>query len=385
MDLNSVHDIRPRRVLQFIDTLGFGGAESVLINLSIGLRDQGFEITVGHFGNPWLSRRCDDEQLPQIIISGYRWYKSSLSLPAFVVSFAKFLRTNQFDIVHAHLYGPTVAASAAGWLVSTPVVGTLHDSYTLTERPRRIRLLQLAAVFGTQLVSVAGYMERSFKKIGYFKPGVWSTIHNGIDSQRFRPGVNNDDLGAAREASGLPARGVLVGSVGRLVSLKRFEQLIKAFNKSGIEGHLIIIGDGPEKEFLLDLINQLGASAKVHLLGQRDDIEKLLPLIDLFALWSETEGLSCSVAEAMSCGLPSVVSDVGGNHELISDGQTGYLVDATDLDALTKRLVLLASNVNLRKQLGSAAHQQIVRKFSIDTMTDAYSVLLDPGRIAQRK
>ena len=365
-----------KKVLQFIDSLDPGGAESLVIDLSLGLQDLGMDVTVGHFGNPWLAERCQNEGIPQAIIRGHRWYKSSVTLPWFIFSFSKYLRSNQFSAVHAHLYGATVAAAIAGRLSGIPVVGTLHDAYTLTERPSRIHLLQLAAFSGAQLVSVAQYMERLFRTMGRFNSAAWQTIPNGIDTERFYPRQTGNDLAAARTNAGLPTGGPLIGSVGRLVPLKRFNELIEAFSRSEISAHLVIIGDGPERPELERLIQQRGVTEKVHLLGQRSDISSLLPLLDLFALWSETEGLSCSIAEAMSCGLPSLVSDVGGNRELIEQDSSGILVPADATDQLVAYLQTLCSDEQQRNRLGNAARLRIEHHYSHTEMINNYAGLL---------
>ena len=376
---------RPLKVLQFIDSLDPGGAETMLVDLSLGLRELGLEITIGHFGNPWLAERCHDEGIAQSTIDAHRWYKSTWTLPAFVGSFAKYIKENNYDAVHAHLYGATVAAAIAGRLIHTPIIGTLHDSYTLTERPARIRLLQLAAMAGAKLVSVAHQMEDQFCSMGRFNATAWRTIHNGIDTQRFQPCADGTEHASERASLDLPVNGLLIGSVGRLVPLKRFAELIRICCQSDVDAHLVIIGDGPERPHLQALIDQLAASDRVHLLGQRNDIAKLLPLFDLFTLWSETEGLSCSIAEAMSCGLPALVSDVGGNHELITHDQSGYLIPAEHQSELAAHLQKLCIDNQLRRQIGAAARLRIENEFSLTTMINAYAALLDPQRVEAEK
>ena len=343
------------------------------------LRELGIEITVGHFGNPWLARRCEEEQIPQLLIGAHQHFKSTLTLPLFAQSFAKEIKRHQFDAVHAHLFGATVAAALAGRLAGTRVVGTLHDSYTITERRARIYLLRIAALTGTKLVSVAEYMQTLFCSMAKFPPNSWQTIHNGVDTAHYKPLTDKIDREACRAQLGLPTSGVLIGSVGRLVALKRFAELIQAFCRSPSEAKLIIIGEGPERAVLEKLVLDLDAGNRVYLLGQRDDISTLLPLLDIFTLWSETEGLSCSITEAMACGLPCVVSDVGGNHELITSGQNGYLLPAEGQEILNKTLTELTASHSMRKLMGEAALQQTITHFSIDTMAHKYETLLRTG------
>lgn len=355
----------------------------MVIDLSTGLQELGMAVTVGHFGNPWLAERCGQRGLPQLVVGNHAAFKSTASLPRFAWSFAAQIKREGFHAVHAHLYGATVAAAMAGPLAHLPVVGTLHDAYTLTERPARIRLLQLAAFAGAPLVSVAHYMQALFCGMAWFPSGAWRTIHNGIDTDRFAPlptaAPDTAHRAGQRRALGLPAQGVLIGSVGRLVPLKRFDALIRAFVVANVPARLVIIGDGPERDTLQSLVAQLGAGEQVKLLGQRGDVADLLPLFDIFTLWSETEGLSCSIAEAMACGLPCVVSDVGGNSELVTQGETGYLVPPQDTAELASRLTALCQDVAQRWRLAKAARSTIEHQFSLAAMTKAYARMLDPA------
>lgn len=357
------------RIGQFIDTYSLGGAEMVVAELSLALTAAGHEPVILHVGNEHLDRHCRRFGLQQRIIPALRAYKSTKTLPLFALQFARFLRREGIEALHAHLFGPVTAAAMAGRLAGIPTVGTLHDVYSVAEKPQRIRLLQLSALLGCRLVTVSENMRDFYRSGARFAPQQLDTVYNGVRLPETAP--------ITRAELGLPADAFIVLCVGRLVELKRHELLIQAVAEVSRTRptYLLCAGDGPRREALQQRAAELGMNEQVRFLGNRDDIPNLLRGADVFALASDTEGLSCSILESMAAGIPAVVTDVGGNRELIRDGETGCLVPRGDADALRKALLLLLDKPEQRRQMGRAAKQRARALFSLDAMTAAYSRL----------
>lgn len=356
------------RVAQFIDTESAGGAETVVLDLCRQLQGQGLEPVLLHFGSDYLAARADQEGLEQLVVPGWRQYKSFKTLPSFILQLRRFLRQQHIDVLHSHLYGPITAAAPACLLGGIPHIGTLHDVYVVAERPARIHLLQAAALSGTRLVCVSKDMERFYRQRAYFGKHALQTIYNGTRQQ---PAAETTGL---RAALGLKAEDLVIACVGRLVSLKNHRLLLQAFSRlePALSARLLLIGDGPMEEQLLLWAQELGVQDRVQLLGRRSDVPELLAVSDMFALTSETEGLSCSILEAMSAGLPAVVTAVGGNPELVVDGETGFLIPPGDAQQLHARLHALALDPGLRQRLGQAAQARAAALFSLDAMLESY-------------
>jgi glycosyltransferase involved in cell wall biosynthesis len=354
------------RVAQFIDTATEGGAETVVVDLCRQLQSRGFEPVLLHFGSPYLTERARQFGIEQHVVPGWEHYKSVKSLPRFGLELSRFLRKLHIDVLHSHLFGPITGAAPACLLAGIPHVGTLHDVYVVAERPARVRLLQLAALMGTRLVAVSKDMEAFYRGRALFGSAALRTIYNGV---RAAPPKAPAGL---REALGLTADDVVITCVGRLVALKNHRLLLDAFSRLDQPARLLIVGDGPLRQELERTSAQLGTSERVHFLGRRDDVPALLAISDVFALTSNTEGLSCSVLEAMTAGLPAVVTRVGGNPELVVNGETGYVVAAGDVPAVRDRLQDLLRDRELRHRLGRAAEQRASRLFSFDHMVDSY-------------
>lgn len=356
------------RVAQFIDTAAEGGAETVVLELCRQLRMRSVDPVLLHFGSPYLSRQARQLGVEQHVLPGHRYYKSTRTLPLFALQLSRLLRAREIDVLHSHLFGPITAAAPACLLAGVPHVGTLHDVYVVDERPARIHLLQLAALLGTRLVCVSEDMEAFYRRRGLFWRQALRTVYNGTSSM---PAPQVPDL---RQALGLSDADLLVICVGRLVRLKNHQLLLRAF--AGLDtpqpAHLLLVGDGPLRDQLHCLATELDIAERVHFLGRRDDVPALLAASDIFALCSDTEGLSCSILEAMAAGLPVVATRVGGNSELVTDGSTGYLVEPDDVAAVQARLLALALDPARRQRFGRAAQQRIATQFSLDVMLEAY-------------
>ena len=172
-----------------------------------------------------------------------------------------------------------------------------------------------------------------------------------------------------RQDLNLSKKDIIFICVGRLVPLKQHKFLFNAFEKfvamegGGGNSVLLIAGDGPEKAGLMDYLDEHQLSY-IRMLGFQDDIYSLLKLSDCFVLASETEGLSCSIQEAMMASLPIVATDVGGNDELVSNDVNGYLVPNNDVAELSRVLLKIYQDATLRSNFSHASKQIVDQKFS---------------------
>lgn len=120
---------------------------------------------------------------------------------------------------------------------------------------------------------------------------------------------------------------------------------------------------------------QLGIQDRVLFMGRRDDVEKILPVMDVFVLNSKTEGMSYAVLEAMSSGIPIVATDVGANRELIGQGVEGYLYAPGDRDALVHYLGDLMNNISLMVKMQVNVRKKVVENYSLEGMVSSYEKL----------
>jgi len=212
---------------------------------------------------------------------------------------------------------------------------------------------------------------------------------NPIDTDEFAP-CSEDERRNLRERFGIPAHAAVAIYVGRLAPEKELASLIGAFAAVAqrLPGALLIlIGDGPSRRELEARVAQLGLAAHVRFAGRQpvSDICHWLRAGDLFALVSSNEGFPCSLSEAMAVGLPSVVTDIPGNAQLIDPGVHGLVVPVGDEARIAEAIAKLLADPECRSRMGQAARRRIVENYSTDKVVDRYESLFQEACPARSK
>ena len=182
----------------------------------------------------------------------------------------------------------------------------------------------------------------------------------------------------AREILGLANEHRVVGFVGRLAPQKRLHDVIWAFqllHQLVENARLVLIGSGPERDALSELATSLGCRDRVVFAEHREDASALMAAFDAFILGSEFEGMSNSLMEAMSVGLPCIASDIPPNRELITDGETGLLFPVGKCPDLARLSARVLSDAALADRLGQAALHRITTHHKVEPMVAAYESL----------
>jgi len=192
-------------------------------------------------------------------------------------------------------------------------------------------------------------------------------IENGVEPPRPSETTREELLAEL----GLPEDCRLVAVIGRLWPQKRVKDAIWAADLLKVirdDVHLLVIGDGPHRDRLRRFRDQVVIRDKVHLLGHREDVPRIVPHLDV--LWSASayEGQSNAILEAMAAGVPVVATDVPGTRDLVLPGHTGYLVPVGDRAALARATQRLLENPSLAARLGTAARRRAAEHFSVDKM-----------------
>ena len=209
-----------------------------------------------------------------------------------------------------------------------------------------------------------------------------SQIYNGVDNLRFHsvqiPATSFWPSGFYREDC------IIIGSVGRMAAVKDYPSLAQAFIRLlelapelRDRMRLLIIGEGEIRSTCIKLLAQHGADHLTWLPGERSDIPELMAAMDIFVLPSLGEGISNTILEAMATGLPVIATRVGGNVELVHEGETGYLIPAADPEAMVQALLPYVLNSDLRYKHGQAARAIIDRQFSMSAMVQGYLAVYD--------
>jgi sugar transferase (PEP-CTERM/EpsH1 system associated) len=253
-----------------------------------------------------------------------------------------------------------------------------RDPALMNPRHHRLRrgLRPLVSHYIALSGEIAGYLET---RVGV-APARISRIINGVDTERFHPGQDRSPLPPGFAPPGT----VVIGTVGRLEKVKDQPNLVRAFIRL-VESvpearqrlRLVIIGEGSLRAEMESLLNEAGWRDLAWLPGARDDVPELLQTLDLFVLPSQAEGISNTILEAMACGLPVVATAVGGNAELVVDGETGRLVPASDPEALAAAIHEYVDAPERMLTHGAAGRRRIEEQFSMEAMVAAYLKVYD--------
>lgn len=293
---------------------------------------------------------------------------------SFLLSFLVWATLNRksFQIIHAHNAALGVIASVVGWFLGKKVVIKIPSQKYVGYLNGHSPFFQLRRWILTtkaeRLIAVSSEMAQNLQEAGVESHKI-SLIYNGT---QLKTSDNNFDRSALKLQI-LGKTDVPVALfVGRLVEEKGLDRLLRAWAwmPSRERPVLLIVGDGPLRRDLEQMVRALELSFSVRFLGHQADVSKFYAMADLFVLPSITEGLSNSLLEAMAAGVPAVASNVGGNKDVVRDRETGFLVDWDDTQACVQVLSTLLSDPGLRCRIGDAARKQ--------------ACIFDIGEIAER-
>jgi glycosyltransferase involved in cell wall biosynthesis len=270
-------------------------------------------------------------------------------------------------ILQTFLFSDNAYGLMAGRLARVPILVGSRRIDTYGDSRSSLRRINLAMVRWADAVICNAEGSLAHVPAGLRARHV--VIRNGIEAAPpSRPRA------VVREALGIPLDASVVGGAGRLVAAKnhrRFVDVAAAVLAERPDTFFLLAGGGPLASALRAHVRALGREGRVQLLGERDDVPDLLGAIDVFLLTSDREGLSNSTMEAMMAGLPCVVTDVGGNRELVRDGETGFVCAGGRVPEMAARVRELLDDPALRRRLGDRGRARMEAEFSPRAMADA--------------
>lgn len=283
---------------------------------------------------------------------------------------ARFFREHQFDIVHTHNTYPHLYATVAARWAGVPVVVQTRHGQRAGHGWKSSLQYRWAAKWVDRIVTVSDDAAKLCITADLIPAGKVTRIWNGIDLSQFRFTGPRDELVAM--------------AVARLSAEKDFPTLLRAMTLvlprvPGLK--LKIVGDGPERAALEALATELKLNDAVQFLGERRDVPELLTQAGFFVTSSLTEGISLTLLEAMAVGLPVVATNVGGNPEIVVDGETGRLAPAANPQALAEAIVRMCEERSQWPELGRAGCDRVAEHFDIRRMArdyeDLYQTVMD--------
>ncbi len=358
-----------RRIVQIIATLDRGGAEKQLAMLAAGLPRDEFDVHVVALtrGGP-LAADLERAGVPLTVIGKQlkfdppAWWRLRGHIARLR---ADLVQTWMFT---ANAYGRTAASSAC--------VRTLVASERCVDPWKSWHQLALDRYLARRTAAIivnSRGVEEFYTEHG-LPAAKMRVIYNGIGPA---PASSTTREALLAELQ-LPAGARIIGAVGRLWPQKRLKDLIWATDLLRVireDAHLLVIGDGPQRQALERYARLCHIADRVHFLGERGDVPRLMPHFDLLWLASGYEGLPNVVMEAMACGVPVVASDIWGNRELVVHEQTGFLVRLGDRAGLARFANKILDDPALAQRLGAAGRERIAAEFTVAAMVERHAAL----------
>lgn len=357
----------PITIVHVLFRFGIGGLENGVVNLINGLDEASYRhciVCLTDYDESFMRRlRTSNFEVRAL-------HKRAGNDPRVWLRMWRILAEVRPDVLHTRNFA-ALELQLLGWLAR--VRGRVHgehgwDVHDLDGSVRKYRIAR--RVIGTvvhQFIALSRDLERYLTARVGIAPSRVVQIYNGVDSGRFAP------VGA-RERSPL-----VIGTVGRMKTVKNQTLLCRAF--AGLLARrpdlaprlrLRLVGSGPLQSDCEAIVARAGIAGLVDFCGDSDTVAEHMQAMDVFVLPSLAEGISNTILEAMACGLPIIAAAVGGNGELVADGDAGMLIANDDVGALMAALERYVDDPALRLRHGARARAIVEERFSLDRMLAAY-------------
>lgn len=369
------------KVLQLISSGGYYGAENMLLNLCSSQEQAGCENSLLLFYNVHVPNVELYERARRRGISVRMVHCKGRADWRAVKQIEEYIQEDSADVVHTHGYKADLYGFLAAWRSGKPVVATCHNwlggtaALGIYNHLDRVALKKFNA-----LAAVSGEVAQRLIDSGVSADKV-KTIANGIDVQSFEHG---EPLSLLR-AGGTK----VIGMVARLDLQKGFEYLLRAVRELrdifyGLK--VLIVGEGPDRAPIEDMIKEYGLQSHVVLAGQQSNMPGVYAAMDIFVLPSLNEGLPMTILEAMAASKPVIATSVGAIPTVISERENGLLVNPRDIDGLRDALASLLSSPDRCDRMGEQAHAWVKQNFTSEAMAlkyrQMYEEVLGPEVVA---
>jgi glycosyltransferase involved in cell wall biosynthesis len=353
------------KIVHVVYSLEMGGAESLVAQLCRLQRANGHQVSVCAYSNVGTLGES-------IRGAGFRIdLLGEASLFATMFRCYKLFRQLRPDVVHCHNPAPTIQAAMAARLTGASRI--LSSRHSLVAPPyNKIEEIKfnLFALFCDWIVGICDATCENLRHTPLAPRSRIVRVYNGTDRIDPEPPLQKP-----------PKRGFTLLFVGRLVEIKDLPVLINAIALAlpfVPDLNLWLVGDGSSRAELEDLANRLGITEQVSFWGERLDVARFFSAADVYAMSSVSEGLPMSLLQAMSIGLPALVTDVGGMAEVVRNSNCGLRVPVGDPAAMADAIVQMASNSEVLAEFSANARAAYNANFTLEKMDAAYMQLYTP-------
>ena len=354
-----------------------GGSGVVASELALGLAERGHTVHIVSYSVPFrLSAYNPNVVVHEVEVASYPLFKYPPYTLGLATKLAEVASDEQLDVIHAHYAVPhAVSAFLAREIIgegAPKIVTTLHGTdITLVGADESFhRVTRFAMEVSDAVTAVSQYLKRRTIEEFSLERSI-DVIYNFIDTNR---GNGGPDCGSERWA---PNGEKILMHASNFRPVKRVSDVVRVFELvcRELPAKLLLVGEGPERLFVKQLVKELGLAEHVHFLGEQQYLETLLTAADLFLLPSEQESFGLVALEAMNCNVPVVGARVGGLPEVVLHGETGYLLPVGEVRAMADAAIELLSDDAKHARFAEASRERAASEFDRQKIIPQYEAL----------
>jgi len=359
------------RILHVTYDMRIGGTEMVIKNIIDGCDTKQFDMSVLCIESPLGPFAKELER------NGTSFFELNRK-PGFDTRLISKIRhvivKQNIDVVHCHQYTPWVYGTLAALFTRCKVVFTEHGRFHPDSSSWKRKIINPILNFFTKKVTaISSATKDALIEFENLPSCSIDVLYNGISPLK----VDNSQVKQLRTELSIPDEHIILGTIARFDPIKNHPMMLRAFKKvltRQPETTLVIVGDGEERRNIEKCINDLSLEKNVLLIGYEPEPKCHLALMDIYLLSSFSEGTSMTLLEAMSLAKPSVVTNAGGNPEVIKNGYNGFVTDNNNDEAFAKAILKLI-NVDVRNEQAKCALSLFNERFSSRKMNQKYADL----------
>jgi len=356
-------------VLHVTYDMRIGGTEQVIKNLIEASDSTRFEMSILCIESP-VGPFGEQMQVHGIQITSFNrqpGFDSSL-----IKSIRQHIKQYNIDVVHCHQYTPWIYGVLAALFTKAKVIYTEHGRFypdSTTWKRKLVNPWLHRITHATTCISKA--TKQALVEFEHLPEEDIQVIYNGITPLS----VEHQVIIRLQEELGISNSTLCLGTIARLDPIKNHELMLRSFRQvldSGIDAKLLIVGDGEMREHIEAVINELQIQRQVILTGYITNPQNYLAVMDIYLLSSLSEGTSMTLLEAMSLGKPCVVTNAGGNSEIIEHSDNGLVSENGNAEAFATSILKLAQNPKMIRDMGIHSCKRYEIYFSAHAMAELY-------------
>ncbi|MCD4784523.1 MAG: N-acetyl-alpha-D-glucosaminyl L-malate synthase BshA [Candidatus Eremiobacteraeota bacterium] len=368
---------------------GVGGSGILATELGITLAGRGHEI---HFitSSPPIRLTMDfydNIYFHEAEVINYPVFKYPPYSLCLAVKMAEVVEKFKLDILHVHYAVPHAASAYLAKKMcrncNLKIVTTLHgtDVTLVGSQPGYLPLARFSINESDGVTAVSKHLEEVTRSLFGITRDI-RVIYNFVDTTKFKPGILTD-----RRRKFADDNEKILIHMSNFRPVKKILNTIRVFEKiqREIPAVLLMVGDGIQRYEAGQLVGEMNLQNRVKFLGKIESVEHILPIADLFIINSVKESFGLAVLEAAACGVPAVVTDIGGLPEVVINGETGFVTPAEDTSAMAKMAVEILKNNELYNKMKINARKRAVEKFDTNLIVPEYERYYEKVRMMKNR